>query len=273
MRSNKMATFGPLQRLATYGLILGLTAATFFSAGVQGTQAADADSQQVRISAQDSSSKYLRLGLNKSMIVDLPRDAVDVLVSNPKIADAAGDVSLELQIAGVAILPSVINQTVINPNPNSIIRAQAEQVVAAFKTLAAGPTRREIVGRYGRPRRAIPPIVVDTRLIAHQYGRTGQIDVIKIFGFPVRESINAFPAQDGQRPARGIEIFHLDAVRAAGQIDIGAVGGGRGFAPLIDQQVAIHPQPNAVIGSGVEAIGPGGKIEGARPAGRKVVCR
>ncbi|MCB1476068.1 MAG: type II and III secretion system protein family protein [Rhodobiaceae bacterium] len=103
MRSNKMATFGPLQRLATYGLILGLTAATFFSAGVQGTQAADADSQQVRISAQDSSSKYLRLGLNKSMIVDLPRDAVDVLVSNPKIADAVMRTARRAYLIGMEV--------------------------------------------------------------------------------------------------------------------------------------------------------------------------
>lgn len=53
-------------------------------------QAGAADSLHIQIDPRDGGyiSETVRLGLNKSLIVDLPRPAKDVLVSNPKKADA-----------------------------------------------------------------------------------------------------------------------------------------------------------------------------------------
>jgi pilus assembly protein CpaC len=42
----------------------------------------------VRLAAGDPASRFVALGTGKSIVVDLPRDARDVLVSNPKIANA-----------------------------------------------------------------------------------------------------------------------------------------------------------------------------------------
>jgi pilus assembly protein CpaC len=35
-----------------------------------------------------SASQRIKLGLNKSVVIDLPQDAYDILVANPSVADA-----------------------------------------------------------------------------------------------------------------------------------------------------------------------------------------
>ena len=47
--------------------------------------------------------RTVKVGLNKSVIVDLPRDARDILVSNPAIADAVIRTSRRIYITGVAV--------------------------------------------------------------------------------------------------------------------------------------------------------------------------
>lgn len=57
-----------------------------------GAAAADTGTRYMEIPAaaatEPASPKLVRLGLNKSLVIDLPRPAKDVLVSNPKKADA-----------------------------------------------------------------------------------------------------------------------------------------------------------------------------------------
>jgi pilus assembly protein CpaC len=48
----------------------------------------DAPTGSVRLAAGDPAARFVALGTGKSIVVDLPRDARDVLVSNPKIANA-----------------------------------------------------------------------------------------------------------------------------------------------------------------------------------------
>ncbi|ODN70906.1 hypothetical protein [Methylobrevis pamukkalensis] len=46
-----------------------------------------ADAAYMRIAAADElAGRLLNLGLNKSMVIDVPEDIVDVLISNPAIA-------------------------------------------------------------------------------------------------------------------------------------------------------------------------------------------
>ncbi len=47
--------------------------------------------------------RSVKVGLNKSVIVDLPRDARDILVSNPSIADAVIRTARRIYITGVAV--------------------------------------------------------------------------------------------------------------------------------------------------------------------------
>ena len=46
---------------------------------------------------------YTKVGLNKSIIIDLPRDARDILVSNPVIADAVIRTPRRIYVTGVAV--------------------------------------------------------------------------------------------------------------------------------------------------------------------------
>src|SRR5690606_35379917 len=45
-------------------------------------------------------SERVRLGLSKSLVVDLPADAFDILVSNPRIADAITRTSRRIYLFG-----------------------------------------------------------------------------------------------------------------------------------------------------------------------------
>src|SRR5262249_26352797 len=47
--------------------------------------------------------RQVKVGLNKSLVIDLPRDARDILVSNPVIADAVIRTPRRIYVTGVAV--------------------------------------------------------------------------------------------------------------------------------------------------------------------------
>ena len=51
----------------------------------------------------DASSRFVSLGVGKSVVIDLPRDIKDVLVADPKIANAVVRTARRAYIIGVAI--------------------------------------------------------------------------------------------------------------------------------------------------------------------------
>jgi pilus assembly protein CpaC len=57
----------------------------------------------VRLAAGDPAARFVALGVGKSIVVDLSRDARDVLVSNPKIANAVIRTSRRAYLIGVEI--------------------------------------------------------------------------------------------------------------------------------------------------------------------------
>ena len=57
----------------------------------------------MRLSAADALNTPIYLGVNKSMVIELPRPAGDVLVSNPAIADAVLRTSTRLYLIGVKL--------------------------------------------------------------------------------------------------------------------------------------------------------------------------
>jgi len=57
----------------------------------------------VRTAAADATSRFVALGIGKSMVVDLPSDVKDVLVSNPAIANAVVRSARRAYLIGVAI--------------------------------------------------------------------------------------------------------------------------------------------------------------------------
>jgi pilus assembly protein CpaC len=59
--------------------------------------------QTVRVAASDAGSHSVTLGVSKSVVIDLPRDIKDVLVADPKIANAVVRSSRRAYIIGTAV--------------------------------------------------------------------------------------------------------------------------------------------------------------------------
>ena len=55
------------------------------------------------VSAQQLVPREVAVGLNKSLVIDLPRDARDILVSNPSIADAVIRTPRRIYVTGIAV--------------------------------------------------------------------------------------------------------------------------------------------------------------------------
>jgi pilus assembly protein CpaC len=59
--------------------------------------------QPIHIAAAESSSRFVPLGIGKSVVIDLPKDVKDVLVADPKIANAVVRTSRRAYLIGVTI--------------------------------------------------------------------------------------------------------------------------------------------------------------------------
>lgn len=57
----------------------------------------------IRVAASDAVSRFIPLGIDKSVVIDLPRNIKDVLVANPKIANAVVRSSRRAYIIGVKV--------------------------------------------------------------------------------------------------------------------------------------------------------------------------
>ncbi len=74
------------------------------SAAVAGDMSVGAPPVQIiRVAASDSSSRAVTLGVSKSVVIDLPADIKDVLVADPKIANAVVRSSRRAYIIGIAV--------------------------------------------------------------------------------------------------------------------------------------------------------------------------
>jgi len=62
-----------------------------------------AASSLIRVTASDSGSRFVPLGIGKSIVIDLPGDIKDVLVADPKIANAVVRTSRRAYIIGAAV--------------------------------------------------------------------------------------------------------------------------------------------------------------------------
>ncbi len=84
-------------------LAKAVAVAVVLAAGAGSSQLAAEDYQsQIRIGA-GAVVKQVKIGLNKSVAVDLPRNARDVMVSNPKVADAVMRTARRAFIFGIAV--------------------------------------------------------------------------------------------------------------------------------------------------------------------------
>ncbi|MDB5601378.1 MAG: Flp pilus assembly protein secretin CpaC [Xanthobacteraceae bacterium] len=63
----------------------------------------DLTTSSIRLAANDGASKFVPLGIGKSVVIDLPRDIKDVLVADPKIANAVVRSARRLYLIGVTV--------------------------------------------------------------------------------------------------------------------------------------------------------------------------
>jgi pilus assembly protein CpaC len=87
--------------------VAGLVAASWFvprQFSAAGEAAiSDPPMQTIRVAASDTGSHAVALGVSKSVVIDLPRDIKDVLVADPKIANAVVRSSRRVYIIGTAV--------------------------------------------------------------------------------------------------------------------------------------------------------------------------
>ncbi len=84
---------------AVVALAMALTAAVCFIPLISATAS---DTDLVRASPAARASRFLALGIGKSIVIDLPRETKDVLVADPKIANAVVRSSRRAYLIGVA---------------------------------------------------------------------------------------------------------------------------------------------------------------------------
>ena len=96
-----MAASTQTRAAAPVSLVVALL--TVLAIAVAGGAAFNAASAQtVRVAASDGTSTRVTLGVGKSVVIDLPRDVKDVLVADPKIANAVVRSSRRAYIIGIA---------------------------------------------------------------------------------------------------------------------------------------------------------------------------
>ncbi|MGM4893464.1 type II and III secretion system protein family protein [Tardiphaga sp. 839_C3_N1_4] len=98
----RITTGGSMRDLAAHALSLTAITALAINPVLTPVFAADATSMQAG-SAGPLNAKFLPLGIGKSIVIDLPRDIKDVLVADPKIANAVVRSAQRAYIIGATI--------------------------------------------------------------------------------------------------------------------------------------------------------------------------
>lgn len=125
---------------------------------VTGNSVAEAARAQV---GGNSASQRVKLGLNKSVVIDLPSDAYDILVANPAVADAVTRTARRIYLFGKAV--GQTNIFVFGPN--------GEQIVSLDLAV-----ERDVAGLEDYIKRFIPNSQIKVELINDNVVLTGTVD-------------------------------------------------------------------------------------------------
>ena len=101
--------------------------------GALGTDPAHAQSEEIVSVGQGESVQRINLGVDKSLVIDLPRDAFDILVANPSIADAVTRSSRRIYLFGRQVGETNIFVFDENGAPIANIDLQVERDVSSLE--------------------------------------------------------------------------------------------------------------------------------------------
>jgi Flp pilus assembly secretin CpaC len=90
--------YRPLSCVASLAFMAALT-----FAGTECTTAAEQLIGGLRVVSSDETSRFVALAVNKSLVIDLPKDVNDALVANPKIVNAVVRTKRRVYLVGHAI--------------------------------------------------------------------------------------------------------------------------------------------------------------------------
>jgi pilus assembly protein CpaC len=119
-----------------------------------------AESNVVKLNQGQGAAKRINLGLNKSLVVDLPADAYDILVANPTVADAVTRTARRIYLFGKQV--GQTNVFVFGPN--------GEQL-ASFDLVI----ERDVAGLEGSLKKYIPDSDIKVELMNDNVILTGTV--------------------------------------------------------------------------------------------------
>lgn len=139
---------------AAAGLLLAGT-----GLGLEGGAFGQAHAAQARVGAS-SAMQRVKLGLNKSVVIDLPSDAYDILVANPAVADAVTRTSRRIYLFGKSVGETNI----------FVFGANGEQIVSLDLAI-----ERDVAGLEDNLRRFIEGSDIHVELINDNVVLTGTV--------------------------------------------------------------------------------------------------
>ncbi len=205
--TGRRATRAVVTAAAAFSLLLAST-------GLNGVTAFAASKKQVSVESSFKESQRVQLGLNKSVVIDLPSDAYDILVANPAVADAVTRTSRRIYLFGKAV--GETNIFVFGPN--------GEQIVSLDLAV-----ERDVAGLEDYIKRFLPTSDVTVELLNDNVVLTGTVetpldakravDLAQIFvsggeATTGQYSQTAAASSDGG----GVDINNPDASRRVSQI-------------------------------------------------------
>lgn len=150
--------------LASSGLAICLAlgdAPAHILSGPAGAEAQESSSGVVRISrAGPGVSKRVKLGLNKAVVIDLPTDAHDILVSDPEMADAVTRSSRRIYLFGKTV--GQTNVFIFGPGGEEIVNLNIE-------------IERDITGLEANLRRFIPDSDIKVEIVSDNIVLSGTV--------------------------------------------------------------------------------------------------
>ncbi|RWL43359.1 MAG: type II and III secretion system protein family protein [Mesorhizobium sp.] len=145
------------------GKLLPFLAAAAIGLLLIGTNASglvEAKAASASVSASVATQR-VKLGLNKSVVIDLPNDAYDILVANPAVADAVTRTARRIYLFGKAV--GETNIFVFGPN--------GEQIVSLDLAV-----ERDVAGLEDYLKRFIPSSQIKVELLNDNVVLTGTVD-------------------------------------------------------------------------------------------------
>lgn len=140
--------------------VLAAAAIGFFLVGTSAPGLVEARAASAGVSASVATQR-VKLGLNKSVVIDLPSDAYDILVANPAVADAVTRTARRIYLFGKAV--GETNIFVFGPN--------GEQIVSLDLAV-----ERDVAGLEDYLKRFIPSSQIKVELLNDNVVLTGMVD-------------------------------------------------------------------------------------------------